>query len=205
MSQYQWLEEKAAAAEHCYCEADGNLARAYELVTECSVDREPRFARLVRYEVRNRFIAAAMERIGEAHPFNGKSKSYRWIQWQGQVFNKIGISGDGQLSNPNNYPEDKVRAALRWVGAKAVVTRKEATIRAVATRARRRAKVIHGIAAGILADRQYGPRNFCCICEKALTDSESIQRGIGPECWDHILILIEHEKDRQAVDGNPPP
>jgi hypothetical protein len=157
--------------------------------------------RAVRNKIRDKFVDAAMARIADARPFKGKSKFYRRAYWQGERFDDIGIYGDGRLSNPHNYPEDKVRSALCHAGADHEIRRKEGAIQAVETRARRRSKLIYEIGAGILAGRQYGPRSSCCICKKHLTDPPSIERGIGPECWDHVLVAIEHAKDRAVADA----
>jgi hypothetical protein len=77
---------------------------------------------------------------------------------------------------------DQVRAALRDAGARKKVERKIGLIQAVKTRARRHNKLIYEIAAGIRAGKRYGPASCCRMCQKALTDQVSIERGIGPEC-----------------------
>jgi hypothetical protein len=196
------LADLGVIAERCVREANANPARAYQLAEESiesSTGRRPLVERLLRHEVHDRLVEATVARIGDAHPFKGKRKSFRFVRWRSEVLNGIGIDSDGQLWNPNNYPEDKVRAALRYEAARREVRRKEGAIRAVETRARRHSKLIHEIGAGILAGRNYGPRSFCCICKKSLSDPTSRQRGIGPECWDHILVLIEYAKDREAT------
>jgi hypothetical protein len=188
-----------ALAEQCVREAEGDLARAYRLAGQYIEGGTNQ--RLLRNEIHDKFIAAAMVRIGDAHPFKGKSKFFSYVRGQDEGFIKVGIYSDGQLWNPTNYPEDKVRAALRYAAARRAVRRKEGAIRAVETRARRHSKLIHEIGAGILAGRKYGPRPFCCLCKKNLSDPVSIERGIGPECWDYILVLIEHAKDREAANA----
>jgi hypothetical protein len=34
-----------------------------------------------------------------------------------------------------------------------------------------------------------GPREKCAICKKTLTDQTSVSRGVGPECWSHIVTI----------------
>ena len=43
----------------------------------------------------------------------------------------------------------------------------------------------------------------CCICRKELSDSESIARGIGSDCWQDVLRAIEEGrlKAKESVDG----
>jgi hypothetical protein len=47
-----------------------------------------------------------------------------------------------------------------------------------------------------MAGRLWG---HCCRCGKALTDPVSLERGIGPDCYDNILFGIR----TWAVPGNP--
>jgi hypothetical protein len=65
---------------------------------------------------------------------------------------------------------------------------------AAATRARRREKKIDTVALKVSVQGNVGPRSTCACCGKALTDPESIQLGIGPECWRVILQRIERQK-----------
>jgi hypothetical protein len=102
----------------------------------------------------------------------------------------VGIFHDGELYNPNKYSEDVVRDAI---------ARRQEKIKAnaKATRERRRQKLIYQAGKHILAGGNYGPRHSCYICHKAMFDAPSVTRGIGPECWDHVLSTIEHLKQQQ--------
>jgi hypothetical protein len=199
------LADLEVIAERCVREADGDVARAYQLVEEqvegsTNERRPPLLRRLLREKEYYKLLAPTMARIGDAHPFKGKQKRFRRISRpKHEDLKGIGIDSDGRLWNPNNYPEDKVRAALRYVAAEREVRRKEGAAKAVKTRAPRHSNLIYEVGASILAGRKYGPRSFCCICKKSLSDQVSIERGIGPECWDHILTLIEHSKDQEAA------
>jgi hypothetical protein len=42
-----------------------------------------------------------------------------------------------------------------------------------------------------VAKQEIGPRGHCYVCGRNLTDLESINRGIGSECWQHVLSAIE--------------
>ena len=75
------------------------------------------------------------------------------------------------------------------------IARKQAGIaQAVATRARRREQHINLIAEKYVAGHRFGPRQQCVICRTFLSDPVSIQRGIGSECWDHMLQWIERTR-----------
>jgi hypothetical protein len=39
----------------------------------------------------------------------------------------------------------------------------------------------------------------CEICGRALSDPESIKRGIGSECWQHVLSAVEKLKSQTAA------
>lgn len=71
--------------------------------------------------------------------------------------------------------------------------REEAIARGVATRARRREKDFRE-AIQALRDNALRPADHCRCCKKPLTDPPSIARGIGPECWEHVLKAVERER-----------
>jgi hypothetical protein len=87
--------------------------------------------------------------------------------------------------------EDAAREARR-------LARKQAGIaRGVATRAQRRELEINRIAKEYAAGRRYGPRQDCVMCRTPLGDPASIERGVGSECWQHLLKRVE-EIERQG-------
>jgi hypothetical protein len=65
-----------------------------------------------------------------------------------------------------------------------------ANMRRWAARAVRRALHVQRIAELIIAEQATGPRRRCYVCDKKLTDKDSIARGIGPECWQDVLDQI---------------
>ena len=76
--------------------------------------------------------------------------------------------------------------------------RKTATRRGVETRARRRESQINAVVAALLKGEQIGPRQKCACCNKRLEDQTSIERGIGPECYEEITQAVERQRARQA-------
>jgi hypothetical protein len=81
-----------------------------------------------------------------------------------------------------------------------VQQRRHAAAKAAAvTRQERHEKKVHDVAKRIIGGWQVGNRNTCAICEKELSDPPSIERGIGPECWDHLMDRIDWVRRRQGV------
>jgi hypothetical protein len=122
---------------------------------------------------------------------------YRCIYPDGDFARKllnVGILDDGTLHNPNGYPDDIVRAAVQAADARRHARRSEAAKRAAVTRRRRQEKAIWIIARRILAGHGVKPAMNCSICGRGLDDPDSIERGVGSECWQAVLACIEHLK-----------
>jgi len=69
-------------------------------------------------------------------------------------------------------------------------TREDAIRRGVETRARRREQKFRE-AVQALRDHALTPGHSCRTCKKHLSDPASITRGVGPECWQHVLAAVE--------------
>lgn len=124
-----------------------------------------------------------------------KNRIYRWVSHPSapgpaQYFYDVGILADGSLHNPRGYPPDIVREAVEAANARRDARRSEAAKRAAKTRALRREKRVTEAAKRILAGEGIGESMHCEICGKALSDPESIKRGIGSECWQDVLTAI---------------
>jgi len=68
--------------------------------------------------------------------------------------------------------------------------RSESAKRAAKTAARRRELRVYK-AAEALKNNRLTPSPNCRICGRALADRESIDRGIGSECWGRVLAALE--------------
>lgn len=44
-------------------------------------------------------------------------------------------------------------------------------------------------------------KGYCLMCGMGLSDSESLERGIGPECWRKVKHLDQHALRRHAIGG----
>jgi hypothetical protein len=136
-----------------------------------------------------------------------RDRKWRWIYYnedpaklyhsESRLYD-VGILADGSLHNPNGYPPNRVRAAI----AAAIQRRKErrsaSAKKAAVTRSRRHELKVDAAARKIETQTRLGPREHCYCCGKALVDAESIQLGIGPECWQRILRRIEERKERES-------
>jgi hypothetical protein len=112
----------------------------------------------------------------------------------------VGIEADGTLFNPNGYPENIVRAACLATEARRHERRSQAAKEAAKTRDKRKELRVWETAKRIVAEEQTGPREHCYVCGRYLTDPESIARGIGSECWQHVL---EHISAIKACEDAP--
>ena len=117
---------------------------------------------------------------------------YRSVWHEGQQLYDLGILADGTLHNPRGYPDDLVRAAVLAADARCRQRHSEASKKAAVTRQRRQQKRTHQIAQRILAGHGIGERTNCAICGRGLDDPASVARGIGSECWQGVLSIVEN-------------
>lgn len=126
---------------------------------------------------------------------------YRWVHHgAGKLFN-VGILPDGSVYNPNNYPEETVRAAVLAADARRHERRSNAAKKAARTRQERQAKEVYVTAQRIVSGAQAGPRKRCCICGRGLDDPQSVERGIGSECWQGVLSAVERIKTHKEAEA----
>lgn len=115
---------------------------------------------------------------------------YRWVHHEdGRLF-AVGVNDDGSVWNPNNYPEDVVRAAVAGADQRRREARSESAKKGAATAKRRRERRVHEISKAIVAGTDMSSTK-CRLRRRALTDPEAIKRGIGSECWENVLRVIE--------------
>jgi hypothetical protein len=136
-----------------------------------------------------------------------QERPLRWRRWRsisydGSYFSSIAINDDGSLWNPNGYAEDRVRAAIAWANEQKWKRREEGIRRGVEKRKQRRESRITGAAQKLLTERGVGNHWRCVCCDKLLTDPVSVKRGIGPECWEHVLRRLE-ELQSPAAEAAP--
>jgi len=120
--------------------------------------------------------------------------NYRWVHHEDEILFEVGIRPDGTLHNPRGYPEDLVRAAVIAADERKRQRRSRAAQKGAATRKRRKEHRVHLIAQQIVRDEGCGPRAACAVCGRALDDPRSVERGIGPECWQGVLEEVERLK-----------
>ncbi len=68
--------------------------------------------------------------------------------------------------------------------------RRKRARRGAETSRRRRESLDYRLAKEILQQR-FKPRDHCARCGRALHDEQSLRRGIGPECWDGMMRLMQ--------------
>jgi hypothetical protein len=120
-------------------------------------------------------------------------KKYRWVRGpypDHKKYYDVGFNQDGTLHNPRGYPEAEILSVLREMEERKRACRSEAAKKAAATRRDRRSNLVYSVAQKIVAGHRYGPRHNCVVCGKGLGDPQSIERGIGSDCWQLVLALI---------------
>jgi hypothetical protein len=133
---------------------------------------------------------------------------YRWI-WRFQPrpgnpvpaerFFDVGILPDGTLHNPRGYPEDEVRAAVLAADARCHERRSRAARKAAETRRHRRDAQVYAAVKRLASGGAFIPWTNCEVCGRGLDDPESIARGIGSDCWQDVLRLLEIERQRKSA------
>jgi Family of unknown function (DUF6011) len=124
---------------------------------------------------------------------------YKWARHGADVLYEVGILEDGTLHNPRGYPDEIVREAVLAADARRRERRSNGAKKAAATRHRRQEKRVIQTAKGIIEGSATGPSRACFICGRGLDDPESIQRGIGSECWQAVLVVVEKCKEAAAA------
>ena len=122
---------------------------------------------------------------------------YKYVGWQNGRLYDVGIFADGSLFNPHRYPEADVRTAIRETQERRHQRLSKAAKEAAVTRADRQELRVMEAAQRFVEGRGIGQRSHCYICSKHLTDPESIERGIGPECWQELLKRITERRRSQ--------
>lgn len=130
---------------------------------------------------------------------NHNMKKYSYVKYQGNRYYNIGQEQDGTFYNPKNYPHEIVWEILEWIAEEKRQRKADAIRRGVATRKRRRELKINEIAMALIRGDGIGSQMVCACCKKVLGDPESIERGIGPECWQHVLDMIERIQRRKEA------
>lgn len=130
-----------------------------------------------------------------------RPRPWRWIHHDGKRLYDVGLNADGSLHNPNGYPEDIVRAVVTAADEDLRQRRSAAATKAAETRRRRQELRVYQVARRIGDGEAYGPAQACVICGRGLDDPQSIRRGIGSDCWQDVLSVIETGRMRETQQG----
>jgi hypothetical protein len=125
---------------------------------------------------------------------------WKWIRYEGDVLLEVGINDDGTLWNPHGEPEVKVRAAIALAEKRRHENRSAAAKKAAATRRERQEKAIYEAARRIFHDgHRFGPARSCVICGNGLGDADSVERGIGSDCWQKVMRILTANYKAEAA------
>jgi gas vesicle protein len=123
---------------------------------------------------------------------------YKWVHHNGMKLYDVGILADGTLHNPRGYPDNDVRSAVLAADARGHELRSQAAKKAAETRRRRRQRKVYDYVAQSLAGHPVGPRGRCVICGRHLSDQQSVERGVGSECWQDVMKLVTRKREAAA-------
>jgi hypothetical protein len=110
------------------------------------------------------------------------------------MLRNVGILADGTLHNPNGYPEDVVRSAVLAAIEREKKRMSDAAKKAAVTRAIRMERRVYEVDRKLGLGHKYGPRASCYICGKGLDDQQSIERGIGSDCWQRVMKAMTQQR-----------
>lgn len=130
----------------------------------------------------------------------GKRSGWRWV---GDCRNVAALP-DGTIES-NGYDEKRVAGLILLELVVEARKRSLAAKKAAETRAIRRERMAYKIAQKILSGAGVTPSDNCHLCGKAVSDDESRQRGIGPDCWQFILRLVEGDTNEKAQGATNTP
>ena len=100
--------------------------------------------------------------------------------------------GGRYTAQSKRHAEEEVRAAVESTNARRHARRSAAAKKAAETRRKRRERRVYVIAKKLTDSdgAPLGPRGKCAICDRPLGDQQSIERGIGSECWQDVLAAV---------------
>jgi hypothetical protein len=104
----------------------------------------------------------------------------------------VGIDSDGTLHNPNGYDETEVRASIEAAQAEDRARRSKAATKAAETRRQRKELAVYKEAQSLVIGdvRVVSPSRHCKVCGRGVSDPDSIERGIGSDCWQMVLEMV---------------
>lgn len=97
---------------------------------------------------------------------------------------------DGQIVSATastDHTESEIVNGIYRALRKRRKKRKEAAVKAAVTRQRCRELKAKKIARQMAFGGETGPAKNCLVCGRPVSDQESIDRGVGSECWQGVL------------------
>jgi hypothetical protein len=122
----------------------------------------------------------------------------------GSIVDASATDGSAIVSAVDGIPPGDVVRAVFTAYAQRHARRSERATRASVTRKQRQERAVYRAAEDLKANK-LTPRQTCRICGRGLSDPDSFNRGIGSECWGHVLALLERIATRTDCDGESHP
>jgi hypothetical protein len=97
---------------------------------------------------------------------------------------------DGSLTFEGTADTVEVLRELVLANRRLKARRSKSAQRAAKKRADRRSKMVYNLVAEMQAGKVLQPADNCRLCGRGLDDAESVNRGIGSECWQGVLEAL---------------
>jgi hypothetical protein len=115
------------------------------------------------------------------------ASKWKYVFYNGVVYRGVGIDADGALINPNAYPEDVARAAVREAEARQREERSQTAKKAAQTRRRRLERLVYATSCAIVEGRCFAPKTNATSATRPYPmpnrSSEASARTAGRGCW----------------------
>ena len=120
------------------------------------------------------------------------AQGWHWVKHDGRrIPGAVFTLADGAHA-PGEDPRT-VLEALVLANRRLAAHRSAAAKKAAATRERRRHLYGQKLALRLANGESFGPSTTCRLCEKPVTDPESIARGVGSDCWQFVMSFLERK------------
>ena len=123
-----------------------------------------------------------------------KFRGWSWIRLpNGDKVRNVRVVVDGGVSRlcfDGGFTEAEVREVAIQTLRRKKQRRSDSAKKASVTRKSRVDQMVH-VVAKHYTENKLQPSSFCLICGRFVGDPESVKRGVGADCWQKVLRVVE--------------